>query len=88
MATIVVSRTGRGHGWGSDPWKWVSQLTPEERAAVRDGHVVLIAGCPPIGGAWGTTLRQVLFDGGRYVHRVPSRDTLVAVGEQDLRGVW
>jgi hypothetical protein len=37
MNAIIVSTSGVGHGWGSDPWKWVSGLTAAERAAVRAG---------------------------------------------------
>lgn len=42
--TILVSATGRQHGYGSDPYKWVSGLTAEERDAVRAGAVVLVTG--------------------------------------------
>ena len=84
---IVVSRTGVGHGWGSDRWKWVSGLTPEERVAVRAGKIVLITGCPPAGGNYGTTVRQVVAQYGRFGHRLPTRETLTACGETDLRVV-
>ena len=85
MNAIIVSRSGVGHGWGSDWWKWVSGLTDAERAAVRAGDIVLITDCPEAGGSYGTTVRQVVFVAGRYIHRIPARATLIAIGEQDLR---
>lgn len=78
---IIVSKTGVGHGWGSDPWKWVSHLTADERRAVRAGQIVLITGCPPESGNSGSTLRQVVIDNrGGYTHRIAPHDILDAVG--------
>jgi hypothetical protein len=85
MNAIIVSTSGVGHGWGSDPWKWVSGLTAAERAAVRAGDIVLITDCPRAGGSYGTTVRQVVIAGGRFSHRVPAAAILSAIGEPDLR---
>lgn len=67
----IISSTGVAHGWGSDPYKWVSGLTKEERRAVKDGKTVLVTGCPPCGGGSGKgcTTRRVLYISKRYVHR-------------------
>ena len=67
----IISQTGVAHGWGSDPFKWVSYLTKEEQQAVKDGQTVLVTGCPPCGGGnrTGCTLRRVIRSNGRYTHR-------------------
>lgn len=79
--TIIISETGEVHGYGSDPYKWVSHLTAEERAAVRAGQVVLVrAGRKSSRAASGTYWRQaVATPWGRIVHRVPSAEILAAV---------
>jgi hypothetical protein len=70
---MITSKTGEAHGFGSDPWKWVSFLTTEEKAAIRNGETVLVTGCPPCGGSRGTgcTVRRVIYSKGmrRYLHR-------------------
>ena len=82
---IIISQSGEGHGWGKAIWKWVSGLTKDEQQAVQDGQVVLITGCPKSGGGngTGTTLRRVIYVGGRYLHRVPTKEMLA---EAELRG--
>lgn len=37
---LIESRTAEKHGWGSDPYRWVSHLTPAERDAVQAGSTV------------------------------------------------
>jgi len=72
---VMISMTGEGHGWGSDPYKWVSRLTEEERAAVRRGELVFITGCPASArGIKGVYVRKVIWKNGRYVHRVPETE--------------
>jgi len=68
-------------GWGSDPWKWVSGLTPAEKEFVKDGGILLVDGCPRSGGGngTGTTLRRVVCKNGRWVHRLPDDATIAAV---------
>jgi hypothetical protein len=83
---VMLSRTGKAHGWGSDPWKWVSGLTGDERRAVQDETaIVLVGGCPPDGGGngLGTRVRQVLYARGRYIHRVPAEEVLLAARLRD-----
>lgn len=82
---IIISNTGEGRGWGKAIWKWVSGLSKDEQEAVQEGKVVLITGCPKSGGGngTGTTLRQVIYRGGRYLHRVPPKEVLA---EAELRG--
>lgn len=80
---IIISKTGEVHGYGSDPYKWVSHLTKEEREAVRAGRVVLVkAGRKSKCGPGGTYWRQaVATPWGRIVQRVPPADVLAQVGE-------
>lgn len=84
----MISKTGIGHGWGSDPYKWVSYLTPEERAHVRNGTaIVIITGCPPDCGNHGITFRQAV-DRGKYgiTHRVPAVDAVRGLLGSSLDG--
>ncbi len=78
MDKIIISDTGEQHGYGTARYKWVSGLTREEREAVKSGEIVLITGCRRSGGGngTGTTVRQVIYEGGRYLPRVPDADTL------------
>jgi hypothetical protein len=65
----IISETGKAHGFGSDPWKWVSGLSDAEREHVKNGTaIVLVDGAP---GYAGTTIRRVLYSRGRYIHRMP-----------------
>lgn len=72
---ILFSESGEVHGYGSERYKWVSHLTPSERAAVKSGEVVVIVeGSRPSGGGngTGTYYRQVTYTPGYgYGHRVP-----------------
>lgn len=67
MATI--SETATQHGFGRDPWKWVSGLTREERARVRAGNPVWFAGrpCNDSPSGW----RVAIYRHGRYIPRCP-----------------
>jgi len=68
----IISTTGRVHGWGKDPYKWVSYLTGEERAAVRaEQLVVVLHGASTHGGH--PPYRKVIYSWGRYQHRVPDK---------------
>lgn len=70
---VVISATGRQHGSGTDRYKWVSGLNPEERAAARDGAVVVVEGspiCREVGGAFRTLRRVVYRKPYRYYPRV------------------
>jgi hypothetical protein len=71
MPQVVISKTGVAHGWGSDPYKWVSHLTQQEKAHVRAGGIVLVTDCPPCGGGSkrGCTSRRVIYAYGRFTHR-------------------
>jgi hypothetical protein len=55
--------------WGSD-WgaRRVSGLTAQERAAVRAGADVRLAGCPPVRGI---TDRRIVETNGRFYARIP-----------------
>jgi hypothetical protein len=55
--------------WGSD-WgaRRVSGLTAQERAAVRAGADVRLAGCPPVRGI---TDRRIVEANGRFYARMP-----------------
>jgi hypothetical protein len=83
--TPIISTTGEVHGWGSHPYKWVSYLTPDERAAVRRGSLVVFAvdgGHPPY--------RKVIYSPAYgYTHRVPDASEQAAIEQSiaNARGV-
>jgi len=67
MKTIIISKTAVIRGRGSDPYKSVTHLTPDERAAIRAGKTVLVADenqhpqCAPF--------KRVYEYKGRFYHR-------------------
>lgn len=76
---IVISERGVINGRGTAPWKWVSGLSPDERAHVRNGtawvfirdfqaHHYLQSG-------W----KVVVYVGRKYSHREPSAEMLRAL---------
>ena len=72
MAKELFSETGVAKGYGTDRYKWVSGLTPEERQAVRNGDTVYIEADARSGGTHGTFYRQVTYTPGYgYSRRVP-----------------
>lgn len=73
-AKIIFSKTGEVHGYGSEPYKWVSRLTKAERDAVKNGETVIVEADRKSGGGngTGTYYRQVTYNPGYgYGHRVP-----------------
>ena len=64
---ILISKTGKINGRGSDKYKWVSFLSKNERDAVRKGEVVLIEDTNT---HYATTkYKQVYFASNRFSHR-------------------
>lgn len=78
---IQISSTGKVHGYGSDLFKWVSRLTPEERAAVRAGKVVAVRADRPShpSSPNRTFWRVVVCRAGRFSSRVPSTEIISAL---------
>jgi len=68
------SPTGESHGCGSEPYRWVSQLTPTERELVKAGHVVIID--KYVSSNAPQPIQLVVYAHGRYNHRVPEQDML------------
>ena len=67
---IRYSETATVEGWGSDVGaRCVHNLTAEERAIVRSGEEVRIAGCPSY---HGVTERRVVEIRGRFYTRMPA----------------
>ena len=65
----MLSVTGYCRAWGARAGaRRVYGLAPDERAAVRDGALVTIAGCPLVKGA---TTRRVILSHGRFYARLP-----------------
>lgn len=66
-AQVIISETGKIHGRGSEPYKWVSGLTKSEREAVKRGETVLIydGNKHPMC----TEYKQVTYHNGRYGHK-------------------
>ncbi len=54
---MVISKTAKCYGWGSDRWKGVSGLTKGEKQAILNGELVFIPNCKPSYGKSGSTYR-------------------------------
>jgi hypothetical protein len=73
---MIVSKTAVSHGYGRDPYKWVSGLTNDERAAVRNGETVVYLDTRLSGGNNGHYLRVVKKLNFRWTRRVADVDTV------------
>lgn len=63
----IISETGIINGRGKMIYKWVSNLTKEERAACRRGEIVLVR---DYNTHYTTTdYKQVVYGCGKYEHR-------------------
>lgn len=79
---MIISITAESHGYGSEPYKWCSGLTKEERTAVKSGQVVVYEDDRLSNGNSGHYLRQALHNPrGGYVRTV-ANDELVAEYER------
>lgn len=73
-----LSETGVIQGRGTQPWKYVSHLSDEERAAVKDGSGIVLIRDYQAFHYTQSGYKQVFFMSGRYVHREPHPDILRA----------
>ena len=64
---MIISTTAVIHGRGSSKFKWVSNLTEQERDAVRRGELVLIR--DHNNHHTTTEYKQVSYNYGQYQHR-------------------
>ena len=64
---ILISKTGKINGRGSDKYKWVSFLSKNERDAVRNGLTVLIEDTNPHHST--TKYKKVYLASNRFSHR-------------------
>ena len=77
----IFSETAEQHGYGSDPWKWVSHMTPDERAFARAGGTVVFRAERLSGGNHGTVWRKALVNGQRFLPRVADRAEVEVAGQ-------
>ena len=61
----LISKTGIINGRGSDRYKWISNLTKEEREHVRSGGIVLV---PDDNERSGCDYKRVTYFNGKYGH--------------------
>jgi hypothetical protein len=81
MAKIFFSDSASQHGFGSDPFKWVSGATKAEREAAKRGDIVLFEQRVQRNGSSAsrrTEYRQMVYKNGRYVPRVPDVSVVAA----------
>jgi hypothetical protein len=65
----TYAKFARVSAWGATPGaRRISGLTAYERAMIREGEEVRIAGCPPYRGQ---TDRRIVELGGRFFTRIP-----------------
>lgn len=64
----IISRTAQIHGRGSQPYRWVSGMTLDERLAVKRGELVLIRDHHPLSGC---DYKRVVYDrrSNKFGHR-------------------
>ena len=75
---MIRISTATPYGWGADPWKGVTRVDADDRAAFDAGILVILTGGRPVHGSSGTTLRRLARSGDRWVHRVLSARELDA----------
>lgn len=82
---IIISKTGKAHGFGSAKYKWVSGLTKEEQNHVKNNTaIVIVTGCPLSGGNHGITYRVVSYGAYGYKHNMPSIETEMQLYEEKI----
>ena len=85
---MLISKTARQHGRGTDKYKSVVYMTDDERAAARNGQLVMFRSDYLSGGNHGTRWRRVLvynaYGRTRYVPRVPSHDEITRAEDTTL----
>lgn len=72
MSKVIVSSTGVINGRGTAPWKWVSGLSDEERAHVRNGTALVFIRDYNAHHHTQSGWKVVLWVGRKYVHREPT----------------
>lgn len=75
----MISETGRIHGRGSMPFKWVSGLTPAEREHVQNGGIVLVQDTSAhthMQCGW----KRVTYSCGHYNHREANPEEIATEG--------
>lgn len=65
----IISQTGRAHGFGSMPYRWVSKLTAAERAHVKNGTAIVKVR-PDVQSRGRSPLYFVTYAHGRFGHTV------------------
>lgn len=94
---VHISGTGEIHGRGSDPFKWVSGLSEEQRGAVREEAIrqrdlalgrpnnsepsLVIIRDPMDKGPHRCGYKVVRYQAGRYIHREPTPGQLEVIRE-------
>lgn len=80
---VIISKTAEQHGFGSDPYKWVSYLSGTEKIYVKRGGLVLFRSSRLSGGNNGTYWRRVIYKNGRYLPRTVEPNALKMLGLSD-----
>ena len=81
---IMVSHYAVQKGYGSDLYKYVINLSPEEKCHIKTGGTVIFKAGRRSGGLYhGTFWRTVKYTKyNRYVPRVASREDVESVGQE------
>ena len=78
MTHTIFSTTARITHYGSSrSARRVAYLTSDERQAVRDGALVVVAGCPDHAG--NPPYRKIIESNGQFYARVPTDEELAAI---------
>lgn len=68
---VILSKSGVVHGHGTQPYKWVSGLLPDERKAVRDGSALVFIRDTGSHHYLQSGYKVVSYRSGKYIHREP-----------------
>ena len=77
----IESKTALKVGWGSMPYRYVTRLTPDEKQAVKDGHVVWFSFPPWHYKQSGFKVVIYRFTTARFDSREPTTDELERLKE-------
>jgi hypothetical protein len=82
--SVIISKTARQTGFGTDMFKRVVHLTKTERAAVRKGKLVVFDLGRKSGGSHGTSWRVCKYVAGYGIApRVPTAEQLLIIEQEN-----
>ena len=79
---VIVSKTGKIHGRGSMPHKWISGLSEKERKALKERTAVVLVPDKSAHHYTQCGFKQVTYWHGKYGHREATKDQVKSAGKK------